>query len=128
MMKVENEMAIEPFRAALLLQAELLAEAAAAAVQRGVPLARILHAEYGVPRQDLIAALSAHYQCAAIEYDERLPIPPELLIDLPDSQLARTGWFPIIKDADGTIVIAAGDPADATMRAEVEGDFRPGPL
>ncbi|MDD3814626.1 MAG: hypothetical protein PHZ02_08265 [Desulfocapsaceae bacterium] len=127
MMKVDNEIAIEPFRAAILLQTEPLIKAAEAAVQRGVPLARILHAEYGVARKDLIAALCAYYQCPAIEYDERLPIPPELLINLSGSQLARTGWFPIIKDADGTIVIAARDPSDPAMRAEVEGIFGTAP-
>jgi uncharacterized membrane protein YidH (DUF202 family) len=117
----------EPFQTAGLLQSKTLAEAAEAAVQRRVPLARILHTEYGVPREALLAALRDSYHCESIEYDERLPIPPELLIDLPGSQLARTGWFPVIKDASGTIVIAASDPSDPVMRKEVEGIFGPAP-
>ena len=127
MTQIDNTRLKKPFQAADLIQTGMLAEAAEAASQRGVPLARILHAEYGVPRQDLLAALCSYYQCAAIEYDERLPIPPELLIDLPGSQLARTGWFPVIKDAGGTIVIAASDPSDPAMRTEVEGIFGPAP-
>jgi uncharacterized membrane protein YidH (DUF202 family) len=124
---VDNKKLIEPFRAAALLQAEPLAEAAEAAIQRGVPLARILHAEYGVPREVLLAALRDYYQCAAIEYDERLPVPPELLTRLQAGRLAPNGWFPVIKDADGTIVIAAADPSNLAMRAEVEGIFGPAP-
>lgn len=114
---------IQPFSGVALSHPGLLTEAAQAASLRGVPLARILHMEYGVLREDLLAALSAHYRCAAIEYDERLPIPPELLTGLQGSRLARTGWFPVIKDGDGTIVIAARDPSDPAMRAGVEEIF-----
>ena len=124
---IEPEKLLEPFRPASLLRPELLAQAAEAAARRGVPLARILHAEYQVPREALLAALRSHYQCASIEYDERLPIPPELLIDLPGQRLAASGWFPVIKDIDGTIVIAARDPSDPAMRSEVESSFGPGP-
>lgn len=127
MMKIDNERLIEPFRGAALLRAESLAEAAEAAVERGVPLARILHAEYGVPREVLLTALRNYYQCAAIEYDERLPIPPELLTSLQGSRLTPSSWFPVIKDADGTIIIAAADPSNIAMRAEVEGIFGPAP-
>lgn len=116
---------MQPFAGIAMSRPGLLAEAAQAAVLRGVPLARILHAEYGVPREVLLAALSDYYQCAAIEYDERLPIPPELLTGLQGSKLAQSGWFPVIKDADGAMVIAARDPSDAAMRAEVEGIFGP---
>lgn len=118
---------MQPFAGLGLLRPELLAQAAQGALFRKVPLARILHAEYGVERETLLKALRDHYQCASIEYDERLPIPPELLTGLSGSQLAQSGWFPVIKDADGTIVIAACDPSDTAMRAEVEGIFGPAP-
>lgn len=127
MTKIENDALIQPFAGLAMSRPGLLAEAAQAAVLRGVPLARILHVEYGVPRAALLAALSTHYRCAAIEYDERLPVPPELLTCLQGCQPAPTGWFPVIKDADGTIVIAACDPSDPAMRAEVEGVFGSAP-
>ena len=126
MTKVETETLMQPFAGIAMSRPGLLAEAAQAAVLRGVPLARILHVEYGVPREVLLAALGDYYHCAAIEYDERLPIPPELLTALGSSKLAPCGWFPVIKDADGTIVIATSDPSDPAMRAEVEGIFGPG--
>jgi uncharacterized membrane protein YidH (DUF202 family) len=118
---------MQPFAGLGMPRSGLLAEAAQGAVLRRVPLARILHSEYGVEREALLKALRDHYQCASIEYDERLPIPPELLTGLSGSQLAQSGWFPVIKDADGTVVIAACDPSDTAMRAEVEGIFGPAP-
>lgn len=124
MTKPEKDMLIQPF-AGLVLSGRpgLLGEAAQAAQLRGVPLARILHAEYGVAREVLLSALSEYYHCAVIEYDERLPVPPELLNALAGRQLKPGSWFPVIKDADGTIVIAASEPSDPAMRAEVEEVF-----
>ncbi len=126
MTKVETETLMSPFTGIDRLGPELLADAAQAAVLRGIPLARILQAEYGVPRETLLVALSAYYQCEVIEYDERLPIPPELLTGLQGNKLAQSGWFPVIKDDDGTVVIAARDPSDSAMRAEVESILGPG--
>ncbi|MHB1227273.1 MAG: GspE/PulE/PilB domain-containing protein [Desulfurivibrionaceae bacterium] len=128
MAMIESETVMRPFAGIGMPGPQMLAEAARAAVLRKVPLARILHAEYGVERENLLAALRNHYQCASIEYDERLPIPPELLAGLPGSRLAQSGWFPVIKDADGTVVIAACDPSDAAMRSEVEEFFGPAPF
>ena len=98
---------------------EELESAVAAAEARKVPLGRILHYEYGIPRLHLLAALSDHYRCPAIEYDERLPVPPELLRDLPGPRLVTEGWFPVIKDENGTVVVAATDPGDPDLAAAV---------
>lgn len=123
MLKDEGTLLMQPFQGLGSARAEFLAEAAQAAALRGVPLARILHEEYGVPRRVLLAALRAYYRCAAIEYDERLPIPPELLIGLQSAQQVPRGWFPVIRDADGAIVIAAQDPSDPAMQAEVAATY-----
>lgn len=127
MAKVESELLMQPLRGLDVARADRLEAAAEAAVLRGVPLARILHEEYGLPREALLAALRDYYHCAAIEYDERLPIPPELLAGVSGSHLAARGWFPVAKDADGTIVIAARDPSDPAMRTEVASVLGPGP-
>lgn len=129
MTKIENnKILMQPCRGAEFAPVGRLEEAARAAAGRGVPLARILHEEYGMPRETLLTALRDQYHCGAIEYDERLPIPPELLAGLSGSSLAVGGWFPVIKDADGTIVIAARDPSDPALRAEVQSVFGPGPF
>lgn len=127
MVKDESALLAQPFAGLGPDRAALLAEAVQGAAWRGVPLARLLHEESGVPREALLAALRDYYRCAAIEYDERLPIPPELLVGVSGSQLAARGWFPVIKDDDGTIVIAARDPSDSAMRAEVASVLGPGP-
>jgi len=102
--------------------------AARDAAARSVPLARVLHQEYGLPRRVLLEALAAHFQCPAIEYDERLPIPPELLRAVSGKRLAARGWFPVIKDGDGTVVIAAADPSDPALHAEVAEMLGEGPF
>ena len=118
---------MQPYAGVGLPRSGLLEDAAQAALLRGVPLARILHGEYGVPREALLAALRGYYRCDSIEYDERLPIPPELLNGLSGEQLGQSGWFPVIKDGDGTIVIAACNPTDPVMRSEVEGVYGTAP-
>jgi uncharacterized membrane protein YidH (DUF202 family) len=102
------------------LEAAALAEAARTAVGRGRPVSTLLQEEYGISRSVLLQALAEYYRCPAIEYDERLPIPPELLGRLPAARLADTGWFPVIQYTDGSVVIAACDPQHAALAAEVK--------
>ncbi len=105
---------------------ECLAAAASAAVSRDVPLAHILHNEYGISRQTLLQALSSHYHCPAVEYDERLPIPPEILHHMPGKKMVDEGWFPILKNINGDMVIAAIDPADPGLGKAVTKVMGPG--
>lgn len=109
-----------------MIAPDQLAAALDAAKDRRVPLPHILHYEYNVPRHALLAALSAYYKCPGIEYDERLPIPPELLRDMPGPRMVAEGWFPVIKDEDGTVVVAAVDPADPALAASVTEVLGPG--
>jgi uncharacterized membrane protein YidH (DUF202 family) len=85
---------------------------------RQVDLEQILLAEYKVPKYILLRALSEHYRLPSIEYDERLPLPPEILCDLSAEVLSRGLWMPVIKDVDGTVVIAARYPDDPEVREE----------
>ena len=93
------------------------------ATSRGVPVSRLLDQEHNVSRKVLLDALAAYYGCPAIEYDERLPVPPELLLALSNKNASIWGWFPVIKDSDGTVIVAVVDPTDATIHAEVEEIF-----
>jgi len=103
-----------------------LAAAVRAAVNRRVDLAHILHYEYNIPRRVLLEALEKHYYCQAIEYDERLPIPAELLLKVRGSQNVPQGWFPVIKDIEGRVVVATVNPADPDLRAAVTEVLGPG--
>jgi uncharacterized membrane protein YidH (DUF202 family) len=97
-----------------------LEEAAAASQARGIDLEKALLREHRVAKQDLLEALSAYYKCAFIEYDERLPIPPELLTDLSPDSLSTYQWMPIMMNSSGAVVIAARNPESATMREDVK--------
>ncbi len=97
-----------------LLPEAKLREAEDAAAARGIELDRILIREYGVPRQEVLEALSEYYNCPGIEYDERLPVPPDLLAGLDGKRLSTHRWFPVIRDGE-TVIIAANNPADPVV-------------
>lgn len=109
------------------ISADQLAAANQAAEGRQVALAHILHYEYNIPRRVLLQALERYYKCRTVEYDERLPIPPELLIKIRESEVNIETWFPVIKDMDGTVVVAAVDPEAADLEEKVQEVFGPGP-
>ncbi|MGE5172202.1 MAG: DUF202 domain-containing protein [Betaproteobacteria bacterium] len=103
----------------VLSQAKL-EEAAAASQARGVPLEKILLREFQVAKQDMLEALSAYYKCASIEYDERLPVPSELLTNLSPDSVSTYQWMPVMMNTSGAVVIAARNPESAAMREDVE--------
>ena len=78
-----------------VLTKEELRTAERTAVARGIDLERVLIREYGVPKQTLLAALSEYYKCPFVEYDERMPVPPELL----DGTRRRAAFLqPVVPD------------------------------
>lgn len=94
-----------------------------AAIARGIELERILIREYSVPKRILLQALSEYYNRPFVEYDEKMPIPPELLSGLDGERLSLSQWFPVIKDG-GTVVIAANNPEDPAVLSEVRNYIR----
>jgi uncharacterized membrane protein YidH (DUF202 family) len=100
------------------LTAKDLEAAWAAAGFRDVELERILRYEYNIPRRKLLEALAEFYQCQWVEYDERLPVPPELLSGLDGNQVCLSQWIPVVKDAE-SVVIAAWYPLDPFVIDEV---------
>jgi uncharacterized membrane protein YidH (DUF202 family) len=98
-------------------EAFLAAEGASFA--RGIELEKILVEEQVTSRYALLQALSEHYNLVFIEYDERLPVPPDLLFDCDPKILSGRKWFPVIKDGN-TAVIAVNNPKDAAIFDEVK--------
>ncbi len=92
------------------------------AFARGIDMERILLHEMGVPREALLKVLSEHYGCPAIEYDERLPVPPALLSAVDGEKLSFSLWFPVFRDGD-TVVVAAGNPKDPDVISEAKACF-----
>jgi uncharacterized membrane protein YidH (DUF202 family) len=89
---------------------------------RGVDLETVLIREYGVPRRTLLETLSAHYGLPVVEYDERLPIPPELFSRLDAEQACGSPWFPLFKDKD-RVIIAVNDPDDCFVQKQIKQAF-----
>jgi uncharacterized membrane protein YidH (DUF202 family) len=106
-----------------LLSAEELAVVLAEAAMRERRPEWILVHERGVARRDVLDALSAFHGCPSVEFDERLPVPPELLAGADAGQLARAGRFPLLQGDEGT-VIAAVDPR--SVRSGPAGASGPG--
>ncbi|MHB8880231.1 MAG: GspE/PulE/PilB domain-containing protein [Thermodesulfovibrionales bacterium] len=100
-----------------IISGEALHGAEQSATARGVELQGILIREHGVSRYEILKTLSDHYHCPFVEYDEKLPVPPELLAGLDGERLSMSQWFPIIRDGS-TVVIAAADPGDQAVREE----------
>jgi uncharacterized membrane protein YidH (DUF202 family) len=103
-------------RPGILDDRELMA-AMESARARGLSIEDVLVRERGVPREALLKALSEHYGCPPVRYDERMPIPPELLEGLDDERLYYSRWFPVILDGD-TVIVAAADPSDPEVIRE----------
>ena len=101
-----------------VLSQEELARAEDSAKARGIELERILLKEFNVSKDAMRQALSQYYGCPSIEYDERMPIPPELLSGLDGDLLSMSSWFPLIRDGE-TVIIAAQNPEDQAVREEV---------
>jgi len=101
-----------------VLTAEALRAAEESAAARGIETEGVLMREFHVPRRRLLEALSDYYQCAPIEYDERLPIPPELLTGLDGERLSLSQWFPAGKSGD-TVTVAASNPRDPAIHEEI---------
>jgi uncharacterized membrane protein YidH (DUF202 family) len=102
-----------------VLSAQELRDARDTAAARGVDVETVLTREYGVPKNLLLQALSERYHLPFAEYDEKMPVAPELLAGLDNEQLSISRWFPLIRDGN-TVVIAANDPTSPAVHAEAK--------
>jgi len=108
-----------------LLPAGELEKARYTAYARGVELEQVLLYEFGVKREDLRTAMASCFGCEPATFDERLPVPPDLLEGLNSDILSMSMWFPVIREG-GTVIIAANDPRDPAVIKEVESYMKGG--
>jgi uncharacterized membrane protein YidH (DUF202 family) len=101
-----------------VLKEEQLLAAKDDSAARGVELETVLMKDYGVQRRALLEALSEQYSCPYVEYDERMPVSPELISGLDGERLTLSLWFPIIKEQD-TVIIAANNPEAPVVLDEI---------
>lgn len=95
-----------------------LSNAQATADARGVELDSVLLREFGVSRCAMLNALSSHFGCDFVQYDEREPVPSQLFAGLEGGMLSSGQWFPVAMLGE-TAVIAAVNPDSQGMKDEV---------
>lgn len=98
---------------------ERLETACASASERDAEIETVLMDEYGVPKKALLDALAEEFGFPAIEFDERLPVPPELLEGLEPDRLRREPMFPLILE-NGKVIAALNDPGSPVAREEID--------
>ncbi|HEX9050805.1 MAG TPA: hypothetical protein VF841_09760 [Anaeromyxobacter sp.] len=99
-----------------------LEAAEASAAVRGLRVEAVLLRDHRVPKRALLRALSEHTGLPSIEYDERMPVPAELLARVDGAKLSASRWVPVIADGD-EVVVATSDPANPAVAEEVKAAF-----
>ncbi|MGO9379137.1 MAG: hypothetical protein ACLPN1_09100 [Dissulfurispiraceae bacterium] len=115
--KCRNERLLSLTKQGILSKEDLFTAEVTAHV-RGIDLEKILIREYRIPRRIVLKTLSEYYNIPSVEYDEKIPVPPELFNRLDAKKLLSSLWFPVFKDKD-IVVIAVNEPDNSTMLAEV---------
>ncbi len=101
------------------LQAEELEAIGEAAAFRDAEVESVLRYEHFFTRRALLEALGEFYGCPWVEYDERVPVPPDLLYGLDAQRLCASGWFPAARHGQ-KVIIAASDPGDSVLISEIK--------
>ena len=80
----------------------------------------ILMRRYNVYREDIGKALAEYYHCQFITFNDRLPIPHDLLKNIKKKHLQSLLWVPLNK-INGKINVIVDDPANIVKREAIEG-------
>jgi type II secretory ATPase GspE/PulE/Tfp pilus assembly ATPase PilB-like protein/GAF domain-containing protein len=83
------------------------------------PLEIVLMKKYNITKEDIGHSLEDFYQCKYVTFNQRIPIPGDLLKNLKKEYLLRELWVPIQKTADG-IHIVVDDPQNILKRDAIE--------
>ncbi|MBN1828742.1 MAG: type II/IV secretion system protein, partial [Deltaproteobacteria bacterium] len=102
-----------------LIRDEDLETAWEAARKRRVTIEEFLMREYKIPRLEIGSALEEFYDCAFIEFNEKRPVPYDLLQSLKEEYLRRELWVPLER-ISGTITILIDDPNNIVKRDMIE--------
>ncbi|PIP06780.1 MAG: pilus assembly protein, partial [Syntrophobacteraceae bacterium CG23_combo_of_CG06-09_8_20_14_all_50_8] len=75
--------------------------------------------KYKISKEDMGKSFEAFFRCKFVEFNDKLPIPGELLKNLKKEYLRRELWVPIGK-VDGNIQIIVDDPNNILKRDTIE--------
>ncbi|MGC2424787.1 MAG: type II secretion protein [Nitrospirota bacterium] len=102
-----------------ILNERKIRKAEIAANARGVDIEHVLMKEYHVPKKAVLSSLGECYGLSCADYDERLPVPPDIIEGLNAFDLSFWSWFPLAKDGN-TVTIAVNNPDDPALTAQFE--------
>ena len=75
--------------------------------------------KYRIPREEMGKSFEAFFRCKFIEFNDKLPIPGDLIKNLKREYLQRELWVPIGK-SEGKIQVVVDDPNNILKRDMIE--------
>jgi type II secretory ATPase GspE/PulE/Tfp pilus assembly ATPase PilB-like protein len=82
-------------------------------------LENVLIYKYGVSKDDIGMSLAEYYNCQFITFNDKLPIPGDLLRNLKKPYLKRELWVPLER-VDGKIRVLVDDPTNIIKKDAIE--------
>ena len=82
-------------------------------------LESVLMKKYNIKKDDIGQSLEFFYQCKFVPFNQKLPIPGELLKNLKKDYLLREVWVPLEKK-DNSIRVVVDDPQNILKRDTIE--------
>jgi len=83
------------------------------------PMESFLMRKYEISKEDIGKSLEEFYRCKFIQFDDKFPIPGDLLKNLKREYLLRELWVPLSK-IDGNIQVIVDDPNNILKRDMIE--------
>lgn len=83
------------------------------------PMESLLQKKYGISKADIGKSLEDFYRCQFVQFDDKFPIPGDLLRNLKQEYLRRELWVPLSKVGDNIQVIV-DDPNNILKRDAIE--------
>ena len=80
----------------------------------------ILMNKYNISKDNIGKALEDYHNCKFVTFDDKLPIPGDLLKNLKKPFLKRELWVPLSK-SEGKINVIVDDPSDIIKKDTIEG-------
>src|SRR5450759_3413337 len=84
------------------------------------PIENVLIHKYKVSKDNIGMSLAEYYNCQFITFNDKLPIPGDLLKNLTKPYLKRELWVPLER-GDGRIRVLVDDPTNIIKRDTIEG-------
>ncbi len=79
----------------------------------------VLLKKYNISKEDIGVSLAEYYNCEFITYNDKIPIPGELLKNLKKPFLKREVWVPLER-VDGRIRVLIDDPTNILKKDAIE--------